>query len=126
MGSDVWTHSNYIGDSVVENNVSFGAGSVLANLRLDEKNICVNYDEGWVDTGASKFGAIIGSNTRIGVNTSIMPGARIGGGSFIGAGITISGNISENSFVRGIYELKISKNKENIKNINRDNFKKKL
>jgi len=126
LGSDVWTHSNYIGDSVVENNVSFGAGSVLANLRLDEKNICVNYDEGWVDTGASKFGAIIGSNTRIGVNTSIMPGARIGGGSFIGAGITISGNISENSFVRGIYELKISKNKENIKNINRDNFKKKL
>lgn len=126
LGNDVWTHSNYIGDSVIENNVSFGAGTVLANLRLDEKNVCVNYDDDWVDTGNNKFGAVIGSNTRIGVNTSIMPGTRIGGSSFIGAGIAVSQYISENSFVRGKFSLKISKNKENIKDIKRDNFKKKL
>ncbi|MEK7126651.1 MAG: sugar phosphate nucleotidyltransferase [Patescibacteria group bacterium] len=126
LGNDVWTHSNYIGDSVIENNVSFGAGTVLANLRLDEKNVCVNYDDDWIDTGNNKFGAVIGSNTRIGVNTSIMPGTRIGGGSFIGAGIIVSENIPENSFVRGKFSLKISKNKENIEDTKRDNFKKKL
>ena len=36
LGSNVWLHSNYIGDSVLSDNVAMGAGSVLANLRLDK------------------------------------------------------------------------------------------
>ncbi len=125
LGNDVWTHSNYIGDSVIENNVSFGAGAVTGNLRLDEKNIMVDYDGKKFDTKTNKFGAVIGSNVRVGVNSSLMPGVKIGSGSFVGSGIVVAENIPEKSFVRGDWELKISENKETIDS-DRDKFKKSL
>lgn len=125
LGNDVWTHSNYIGDSVIENNVSFGAGAVTGNLRLDEKNVQVDYDGKKFDTKTNKFGAVIGSNVRVGVNTSLMPGVKIGGDSFIGAGIVVAENVPEKSFVRGSWELKISENKQSIDSDRKD-FKKKL
>lgn len=111
LGNGVWTHSNYIGDSVIGNNVSFGAGTVTGNLRLDEKNVLVDYEGKKVDTGSEKFGVVIGNNVRCGVNVSLMPGVKIGSGSFIGAGVCLGENIPENSFVRGKWELKISENK---------------
>jgi bifunctional UDP-N-acetylglucosamine pyrophosphorylase/glucosamine-1-phosphate N-acetyltransferase len=126
LGRDVWTHSNYIGDSVIGNNVSFGAGTVTGNLRLDEKNICVDLDGNKIDCGTNKFGLVCGDNVRVGVNTSFMPGVKIGTGSFIGAGIVISQNIDENSFVRGAWDLKISKNKVNVDRLNREEVKNKL
>lgn len=126
LGDEVWTHSNYIGDSVIGNNVSFGAGSVTGNLRLDEKNVQVNFEGKKIDAQTNKFGAVIGDNVRIGVNTSLMPGIKIGGGSFIGAGIVVPEDVSEKSFVRGEWKLKISENRENIAKIDRTNFRKKL
>lgn len=126
LGDEVWTHSNYIGDSVIGNNVSFGAGAVTGNLRLDEKNVQVSFEGKKIDAQTNKFGAVIGDNVRIGVNTSLMPGIKIGGGSFIGAGIVVPEDVPENSFVRGEWKLKISKNREDIAKIDRTNFRKKL
>lgn len=126
LGNEVWTHSNYIGDSVIGNNVSFGAGSVTGNLRLDEKNVQVSYEGKKIDARTNKFGAIIGNNVRVGVNTSLMPGIKIGGGSFIGAGIVVPEDVAENSFVRGEWKLKISENRENIGGMDRKKFKGKL
>lgn len=126
LGDEVWTHSNYIGDSVIGNNVSFGAGSVTGNLRLDEKNIQVSFDGKKMDAHTNKFGAIIGNNVRVGVNTSLMPGIKVGGGSFIGAGIVVPEDVAENSFVRGEWKLKISENRENIASLDRKKFKNKL
>ncbi len=125
LGSGVWTHSNYIGDSVIENNVSFGAGTVTGNLRLDECDVLVDCDGNKLSTGGNKFGAIIGSDVRIGINTSLMPGVKIGRGSFVGAGIVIGENIPPKSFVRGCFELKISENKCDVSE-DREEFKKKL
>lgn len=125
LGHDVWTHSNYIGDSVIGNNVSFGAGTVTGNLRLDEKNICVDCDGQEIDSGTNKFGLVTGDNVRAGINTSFMPGVKIGADSFIGAGIVIAENIPEKSFVRGSFELKISENKTEIGS-DRSEFKNKL
>ena len=126
LSNEVWTHSNYIGDSIIGNNVSFGAGSLTGNLRLDEKNIMVDYDGNKYDSQTNKFGAVIGDDVRIGVNTSIMPGIKIGSGSFIGAGIVVPKNIENNSYVRASWELKISENKESAAVNDRENFKKKL
>ncbi|MCX6734378.1 MAG: sugar phosphate nucleotidyltransferase [Candidatus Peregrinibacteria bacterium] len=126
LGDEVWTHSNYIGDSVIGNNVSFGAGSVTGNLRLDEKNIQVSFDGKKMDARTNKFGAIIGNNVRVGVNTSLMPGIKVGGGSFIGAGIVVPEDVADNSFVRGEWKLKISENRENIASLDRKKFKNKL
>ncbi len=126
LGSDVWTHSNYVGDSVIGNNVSFGAGTVTGNLRLDEGNIMVSHEEGKLDTKNNKFGLITGDDIRVGINTSFMPGIKIGGNSFIGAGIVVAQDIPENSFVRGSFELKISENKGKVDRESREEMKNKL
>ncbi len=125
LGNNVWTHSNYIGDSIIENNVSFGAGSVTGNLRLDESNIKVDFEGDKIDTGGNKFGVVMGSNIRVGVNTSFMPGVKVGGNSFIGAGIVISKNIPDKSFVRGSLDIKISENNQMVDN-DREEFKNNL
>ena len=88
-GDKVWTHSNYVGDSVIGNNVSFGAGSITGNLRLDEGEITVNLNGEKQRTGVNKLGLICGNNVRVGINTSLMPGLKVGAGSFIGAGIVV-------------------------------------
>jgi len=112
LGNDVWTHTNYIGDSIIGNNVSFGSGTVTGNLRLDEKNIkCGDFD-----TNLNKFGLLTGDNIRCGINVSFMPGIKIGSDSMIGAGITVIQDIEKNSFVRGEIKLKISENKMKIRN----------
>ncbi|MFC1616131.1 sugar phosphate nucleotidyltransferase [Patescibacteria group bacterium] len=110
LGNDVWTHTNYIGDSVIGNNVSFGAGTVIGNLRLDEENIMVNCDDQKVDSLINKFGLVTGDNVRFGINCSTMPGIKVGSGSFVGAGIVVAQDVPENSFVRGEWNLKISEN----------------
>lgn len=126
LGHDVWTHSNYIGDSVIGDNVSFGSGTVTGNLRLDEGEVEVIVDGKKINAHTNKFGAIIGNHVRVGVNTSLMPGIKIGGGSFVGAGIVVAEDVAENSFVRGSWELKISKNNVDVSGIRREEFKKKI
>ena len=114
LGDDVWTHSNYIGDSVIGNNVSFGAGTVIGNLRFDEQNIQVTIGKGKVDSGLSKLGLITGNDIRVGINTSFMPGIKIGTGTIIGPGLTINEDIPEQSYVRGETTLKISSNRSQL------------
>lgn len=126
LGHDVWTHSNYLGDSVIGNNVSFGAGVVTGNLRLNEGNVHVDFDGDKYDTQTNKFGMICGDNVRFGINCSVMPGIKIGSDSFVGAGIVVGQNIPDGSFVRGKWELKISENKEKADIAGRDEIKKNL
>lgn len=90
IGDNCWFHSNYIGDSVLEENVSMGSGAVLANLRLDREEIASMIGENRMNTRRKKLGAMIGKNVRIGVNTSVMPGVKIGRDSLIGAGLVVT------------------------------------
>lgn len=126
LGSGVWTHSNYIGDSIIGDNNSFGAGAVAANLRLDEENIQVKIQDEEVDSGSNKLGIVTGENVRVGVNTSIMPGVKIGANTMIGSGIVIGEDIPENSYVRGKWELEISKNKKSLDAKKREEMKRKI
>lgn len=111
LGDNVWTHSNYIGDSVIGNDVSFGAGTVTGNLRFDEENIRVTIDNEKVDSGLTKLGLITGDHIRVGVNTSFMPGVKVGSHSCVGAGLIVDKNIPEKSFVSGESTLKIVPNR---------------
>ena len=85
-------HQNYVGDSVIGQNCNLGAGTKIANLRLDKKNIFVWFDKK-VDTGRRKLGAIIGDNVQTGINASINVGAIIGNNVFIGPSAIAWGNI---------------------------------
>lgn len=91
-----WFHSNYIGDSVLDYNCSFGAGSITANFRLDESNILSEVNNNRINTGTDKLGVLMGPNCRVGVNASIMPGIRVGSNSIIGPHLNIKTDIGEN------------------------------
>jgi UDP-N-acetylglucosamine diphosphorylase/glucosamine-1-phosphate N-acetyltransferase len=86
-------HQSYVGDSVIGEQCNLGAGTKIANLRLDKKNIRV----AGVDTGRRKLGAIIGDHVETGVNVSINVGCVIGNNTFIGPGAVASGVILPNS-----------------------------
>lgn len=100
IGNGCWFHTNYVGDSVLDENVSMGSGAVCANLRLDDGCISASVKGERICTSRNKLGSLIGKNVRIGVNVSIMPGVCIGSGSFISSGLTITKDIPAGSFVK--------------------------
>lgn len=110
LGDNVWTHSNYIGDSVIGDNCSFGAGTVTGNLRLDEGNICVSIKGEKINSERNKFGIITGCGVRCGINTSFMPGVKIGNNCMIGAGIAVSEDIDDDKYVYAKTELIVKNN----------------
>jgi len=126
LGENVWTHSNYIGDSVIGNNCAFGSGTVTGNLRLDEKNVQVNIEGEKVDCGHTKMGLIMGDNVRVGINCSFMPGVKVFPNSMITAGISITSDIPFNSFVKGNFEIEIKENRAKLDKEARNAFKKKF
>lgn len=71
-------HLSYIGDSVVGEDVNFGAGTVVANLRHDDRTIGVRVKGKTLDTERRKFGVIVGDEAKTGVNTSLNAGVRLG------------------------------------------------
>ncbi len=99
IGDGCWFHMSYIGDSIIGDNCSFGAGTVLANFRFDEGNISVEIEGESIDTRLDKFGAIIGSNSKTGVNVSIMPGVRIGPNSIVGSHQCLTHDLEPNKFM---------------------------
>lgn len=103
VGDDCWFHSNYVGDTIMGDNCSFGAGAICANLRLDEEEI--------VSSKRKKLGPILGENIRVGVNTSLMPGIRIGSNTMIASGLVIAQDIDAGKFVSGKMELTIVENR---------------
>ncbi|MGH1468454.1 MAG: glucose-1-phosphate thymidylyltransferase [Bdellovibrionales bacterium] len=67
-------HFNYIGDSILGNNINLGAGTKLANLKMIPGVVKVKIDGESVDTGLKKFGAILGDSTETGCNSVLNPG----------------------------------------------------
>ena len=78
-------HFNYVGDSIICEEVNLGAGTKISNLRLDNKSVKLNIRGKLVDSKRRKLGSIIGPKVKIGVNASIMCGKIIGEGARIGA-----------------------------------------
>ncbi|PNX47790.1 MAG: glucose-1-phosphate thymidylyltransferase, partial [Thermoplasmata archaeon M11B2D] len=71
-------HLNYVGDSVIGHHCNLGAGTTIANLRLDKKNITVTLNGKKIETKRKKLGAIIGDNVQTGINATINIGSIIG------------------------------------------------
>lgn len=67
-------HYNYVGDSILGNQAHLGAGVILANLRLDKKNVIVQTPDGREDSGLRKLGAILGDGAEVGCNAALQPG----------------------------------------------------
>jgi NDP-sugar pyrophosphorylase family protein len=69
-------HFNYIGNSIIGNNVNFEAGSIAANHYNERtfKKISVLYKNAIIETNSEKFGSLVGDNSKIGANAVLSPG----------------------------------------------------
>jgi len=110
IGDDCWTHSAYVGDSVIGDNCSLGAGTITANYRFDEENIkvCV-LGKGKMDSGTNKLGIIMADNCKTGSNATIMPGVKVGPHSLVGPGVLLFTNLEPNKIAfqsRQVLEIK--------------------
>ena len=70
-------HLSYCGDSIIGDGVNFGAGTIISNFRHDRAHHRSMVGTDLVDTGRSKFGAIIGDGVNTGIHSSIYPGRKV-------------------------------------------------
>jgi bifunctional UDP-N-acetylglucosamine pyrophosphorylase/glucosamine-1-phosphate N-acetyltransferase len=73
-------HLSYVGDSVVGSGCNFGAGTIVANLRHDDKNVQSYVNGKKIDSCRRKLGVIMGDDVKTGINTTIYPGTVIESG----------------------------------------------
>jgi bifunctional N-acetylglucosamine-1-phosphate-uridyltransferase/glucosamine-1-phosphate-acetyltransferase GlmU-like protein len=69
-------HLNYVGNSIIGDDVNIEAGAILANHHNDreDKSVWVLIDGEKIKTGVKKFGALVGDRSRIGANAVTTPG----------------------------------------------------
>jgi UDP-N-acetylglucosamine diphosphorylase / glucose-1-phosphate thymidylyltransferase / UDP-N-acetylgalactosamine diphosphorylase / glucosamine-1-phosphate N-acetyltransferase / galactosamine-1-phosphate N-acetyltransferase len=93
-------HFNYVGDSILGNDVNLGAGVKLANFRLDHLPITFMFQGKKVITNLKKMGAVIGDETQIGCNAVTSPGTLIGPRSFCYPCMNIKGVLPPRTIYR--------------------------
>ncbi len=93
-------HLSYVGDSIIGEGSSLGAGTITANLRFDEAHVRSKVKGDWIDTGRKKFGAVLGDRVRTGINVSIFPGVKIGSGAWLGPGVIVDKDVASGSRVK--------------------------
>ncbi len=71
-------HFAYLGDSVLGLNVNLGAGTKLANLKMNDQPYVFKFEGQRFVVKRRKFGAIIGDDTETGCNTVTNPGTLFG------------------------------------------------
>ncbi|MBA7599533.1 Bifunctional protein GlmU [subsurface metagenome] len=92
-------HLSYAGDSVIGSHCNLGAGTTIANLRLDEKPIKMKVGGKVVSSGRLKLGTIIADNVKTGINCTINVGVKIGPDSAVGPGAVVYKDIPPNTMI---------------------------
>ncbi|OGL43275.1 MAG: glucose-1-phosphate thymidylyltransferase [Candidatus Schekmanbacteria bacterium GWA2_38_11] len=103
-------HFNYLGDSVLGNNVNLGAGTILSNYKISvDKSIKIKIDDKVYDTGLIKLGAIMGDNSESGCNSVLNPGTLVGKRSLIYPLVLARGYIPPDTIVKLRQNLETSR-----------------
>ena len=92
-------HFAYIGDSLLGVDTNLGAGTKLANLRLDHGTVKILVAGERVETGLKKFGAVFGNRAQTGCNSVTNPGTILMPGALALPNSTQGGIVR--SFARG-------------------------
>jgi NDP-sugar pyrophosphorylase family protein len=93
-------HFAYVGDSILGNQVNLGAGTKLANVKLDHANVNVKVAEQTYDTGLRKLGAVLGDRVQIGCNAVLNPGTIMGPGCIAYALTLLRGYYPANTLIK--------------------------
>ena len=98
-------HYNYVGDSILGEYSHLGAGALTSNVKSDKTLVKIYAEDGELETGLKKFGAIVGEHVEVGCQSVLNPGTILCSHS----------NIYPLSPVRGIVpSCHIYKDKNNI------------
>jgi bifunctional UDP-N-acetylglucosamine pyrophosphorylase/glucosamine-1-phosphate N-acetyltransferase len=100
MSSARIPHLSYVGDSIVGEGCSLGAGTITANLRFDEAVVKSRVRGALVGSGRRKLGTILGDHVRTGINVSIFPGVKIGPGAWLGPGAIVEKDVASGARYR--------------------------
>jgi UDP-N-acetylglucosamine diphosphorylase/glucosamine-1-phosphate N-acetyltransferase len=92
-------HLSYVGDSILCERCNLAAGTITANLRLDDGPVKMLVKGEVVDTGRRKLGAILGDEVKTGINALLMPGVKVGTKSWIGANFTVHKDVPADTIV---------------------------
>ena len=88
-------HLSYVGDSVIGQNVNFGAATITSNLRHDGENHRSMSAGVLVGSGRRKFGTIVGDDVHTGIQTAIYPGRKLGPGTSTRPNENVSKDLTE-------------------------------
>ena len=67
-------HFAYLGDSILGVDCNLGAGTKLANLRLDHGVVKIRVGNDKIETSLTKMGAVLGNRSQTGCNSVTNPG----------------------------------------------------
>jgi UDP-N-acetylglucosamine diphosphorylase / glucose-1-phosphate thymidylyltransferase / UDP-N-acetylgalactosamine diphosphorylase / glucosamine-1-phosphate N-acetyltransferase / galactosamine-1-phosphate N-acetyltransferase len=93
-------HFNYVGDSILGNDVNLGAGVKCANLRLDHGLITLFFNGNKIETKLKKFGVIAGDGVQIGCNAVTNPGTLLGKKSLCYPCVNVGGVIEPGKTIK--------------------------
>jgi len=86
-------HLSYVGDSIIGEHCNLAAGTIVANLKLNDNTVRMRIKDSLVDTDLRKLGIVTGDNVKTGINASFMPGIRIASGAVIPACSVVSEDV---------------------------------
>ena len=85
MRKSALAHFNFVGDSLIGSGVNMEAGSIIANHfnEREDKTIYGLIDGKKTLLGVTKFGAVVGDNSKIGANAVLTPGTILSPSSIV-------------------------------------------
>ena len=93
-------HFNYVGDSILGFRSHTGAGAITSNVKSDKTLVKVRSDEGCIETGLKKFGAMLGDFVEVGCNSVLNPGTVVGRNTNIYPLSSVRGTVPPNSIFK--------------------------
>ena len=98
-------HYNYVGDSILGYKAHMGAGSITSNVRADKGLVKIHTEDGDLETGRKKVGAMLGDHAEIGCGSVLNPGTVIGRNSNVYPLSSVRICVSENSIYKNQGEI---------------------
>jgi NDP-sugar pyrophosphorylase family protein len=93
-------HLNYVGDSILGNEVNLGAGAVCSNVRLDRGPVRIRLGGVEHETGFARMGVVLGDGVQVGCNAVLNPGTLIGPRTLVYPGACLRGHYPADSIVK--------------------------
>ena len=93
-------HYNYVGDSILGYKSHMGAGAVTSNVKSDKTLVKIHAEDGDIETGLKKVGAILGDGVEVGCGSVLNPGTVIGKNSNIYPLSSVRGCVEPNSIYK--------------------------